>query len=102
MRVAAWRPKLAPPSGIPGPGGLGEPQHGRRQQVVAVDVGRQAAHQLVHRLLRQGQMGADEVGLDRLAVGRHGYDLDHCPWPPYHPFGRSCRAVRSYHAASAG
>jgi hypothetical protein len=50
-----------PPVGVPAPGRLGQAEHGRRREVVAVDVGRQPAGQLAHRLAGQVEMVTDQL-----------------------------------------
>ena len=60
-----------PPAGVPAPGRLGEAEHGRRREVVAVAVGRQPAGQLVHRLAGQVEVATDQLVLAGGAVGRH-------------------------------
>jgi hypothetical protein len=59
------------PVRVPAAGRLGQAEHGRRAEVVAVDVGRQPAGQLAHRLVGQVEVGADQLVLAGVTVGRH-------------------------------
>jgi hypothetical protein len=62
-----------PPGGVPAPGRLGQAEHGRRREVVAVDMGRQPAGQLVHCLAGQVEVGPDQLVLAGGVVGRQGF-----------------------------